>query len=222
MNHIFCAQLFTVFSIFVLFLAAMKEMKRTDYSYMKAGIVASRDFLCINEKLKCMSNVDKTYVCASLNEKDTDEDKNDGIKERCPYSGDVSDGLNYLESNNCPIPDIEDLERAGRITDCCPYYMSKSIVIRADIVFMPYNYLFDPKIRFANKFNLRNAIVILDEAHNVESMCEDAAGTLITSTKIGIALRDINFVISLFFFYQKYVEKIFLMIAIFFRSLTMD
>lgn len=42
-----------------------------------------------------------------------------------------------------------------------------------DVIFMPYNYLFDRKL--ANKYNteLRNSIVILDEAHNIERLCED-------------------------------------------------
>lgn len=34
------------------FFAAMQELKRNEYSYMKAGVVASRDQLCILESLK--------------------------------------------------------------------------------------------------------------------------------------------------------------------------
>ena len=40
---------------------------------------------------------------------------------------------------------------------------------------MPYNYLLDPKIRETFKVNYENAIIIMDEAHNVERVAEDVA-----------------------------------------------
>ena len=40
---------------------------------------------------------------------------------------------------------------------------------------MPYNYLIDPKIRENFKVNYENAIIIMDEAHNVERVAEDVA-----------------------------------------------
>ncbi|XP_055298263.1 regulator of telomere elongation helicase 1 homolog isoform X2 [Sitodiplosis mosellana] len=134
---------------------AMNELKQTEYSYMKAGIVASRDQLCINEELKY----------------------------------------------------IEELGRVGQLETACPYYMSKELAKRADIVFMPYNYLLDPKIRFANKIDLKNAIVIFDESHNVENMCEESASTIITSTTIAIAIRDIKYIIENGLQVENMVEK---------------
>ena len=32
---------------------------------------------------------------------------------------------------------------------------------------MPYNYLFDEHVRKASKIDLANAIIIIDEAHNI-------------------------------------------------------
>jgi Rad3-related DNA helicase len=40
---------------------------------------------------------------------------------------------------------------------------------------MPYNYLIDPKIRENFKINYENAIIIMDEAHNVERVSEEVA-----------------------------------------------
>ena len=40
---------------------------------------------------------------------------------------------------------------------------------------MPYNYLLDPKTRKSQGIDLQSNIVLLDEAHNVEKMCEEAA-----------------------------------------------
>lgn len=90
--------------------------------------------------------------------------------------------------------DIEDLVAVGRKLKCCPYYASKELMDNADIVFMPYNYLLDPKIRKANKVDLSNTIIILDEAHNVEKMCEESASVQLTSSELAIAITDVNHV----------------------------
>jgi len=38
---------------------------------------------------------------------------------------------------------------------------------RADLIFIPYNYLVDPQTRSNQNLNIAKAIVILDEAHNL-------------------------------------------------------
>jgi len=54
-------------------------------------------------------------------------------------------------------------------TSACPYYLSQALAKEAEVVFAPYNYLLDPGIRKALGIDLNNAIVVLDEGHNVES-----------------------------------------------------
>ena len=39
---------------------------------------------------------------------------------------------------------------------------------------LPYNYILNPKMRDAMGINLANNIVIIDEAHNIVSSCEEA------------------------------------------------
>lgn len=50
----------------------------------------------------------------------------------------------------------------------CPYYLSRALTKHAELVFAPYNYILDPAIRDAMGIDLSGAVVILDEAHNVE------------------------------------------------------
>lgn len=38
----------------------------------------------------------------------------------------------------------------------------------------------------------QNAVVILDEAHNVESTCEEAASVSISSTDIALCIGDVT------------------------------
>ena len=50
------------------------------------------------------------------------------------------------------------------------------------MVFCPYNYLVDPVIRASMDINLKNCVVIFDEAHNIEDVARDAGGVDITMT----------------------------------------
>lgn len=67
--------------------------------------------------------------------------------------------------------DIEDIVAIGKRHTLCPYYWSVQLAEDADIVFCPYNYILDPRIRAAVAIELENNIVILDEAHNIEDIC---------------------------------------------------
>ena len=50
--------------------------------------------------------------------------------------------------------DIEDLVRGGNREGLCPYFVSKAILGDVEIVFCPYNYLIDKKIRASMEMNL--------------------------------------------------------------------
>lgn len=172
----------------------MKELKRSAYGHMKAGVVASRDHLCIHPKLKTDSNSNKILKCKQLRSEILEEktEENGPQKTHCTYYDRYKTRLAMFQEST--VLDIEDLVRIGKKLECCPYFTAKHIAEKADIVFMPYNYLLDPRIREINQIDLRNAIVILDEAHNVAKICEDFACTKITSTKISIAVRDTQYV----------------------------
>lgn len=47
----------------------------------------------------------------------------------------------------CQAWDIEDLVSLGRKLRACPYFAARELMVGADIVFCPYNYLLDPQIR---------------------------------------------------------------------------
>lgn len=71
--------------------------------------------------------------------------------------------------------DIEDLVNIGRGFGPCPYYLSRELHKVVDILFAPYNYLIDRENRDSLKVNWVNSVLIFDEAHNLESICADAA-----------------------------------------------
>lgn len=63
--------------------------------------------------------------------------------------------------------DIEDLAKLGKNLGTCPYYGSRSMVLSADLVVLPYQSLLSKSSREALGLNLKSNIVIIDEAHNL-------------------------------------------------------
>lgn len=61
----------------------------------------------------------------------------------------------------------------------------------ADLVFMPYNYLLDKKTRGSSLLSFKDAIVIFDEAHNVESSCYDAVSCEISSDDLNLSEKEL-------------------------------
>jgi fanconi anemia group J protein len=57
----------------------------------------------------------------------------------------------------------------------CPYYTSRTAKESADIIFAPYNYILEPNIRSACGIDLEGAVVVFDEAHNIEDISRSAA-----------------------------------------------
>lgn len=102
------------------------------------------------------------------------------------------------------ILDIEDLVKAGQKLKCCPYFLSKELKQNADIVFMPYNYLLDPKARKAQGVDLQNTVVLLDEAHNIEKVCEEAASLQVQKQAQFFILSIVNTYIYIMY---TYVDK---------------
>ena len=63
----------------------------------------------------------------------------------------------------------------GNENAACPYFATQSMQKSSEIVFCPYNYLLDVGIREHMGLALDNAVVIFDEAHNIEDVCNSLA-----------------------------------------------
>uniref|UniRef100_A0A336L6I5 Regulator of telomere elongation helicase 1 homolog n=1 Tax=Culicoides sonorensis TaxID=179676 RepID=A0A336L6I5_CULSO len=161
---------------------AMAEMKRTSYNFMKAAVIGSRDQLCIHtDVVKELGNANKMHMCRAKI-----------LARSCGFYQRVEQKKDHPDFRDSGILDIEDLVKTGSKHKCCPYFVSKELVEKADIIFMPYNYLLDPKARKANNIELHNSIVILDEAHNVEKMCEESASVQLKSSDIALCMEEIT------------------------------
>ncbi|PJF18139.1 DNA repair helicase (Rad3), partial [Paramicrosporidium saccamoebae] len=75
----------------------------------------------------------------------------------------------------------------------CPYYMARGDLLDAELVLMPYNYLVDRKTaQTISTLDLTDAIVIFDEAHNVESTCGEASSTDISTDILAQCVKEVE------------------------------
>ncbi|XP_021188467.3 regulator of telomere elongation helicase 1 homolog [Helicoverpa armigera] len=167
---------------------AMQELKRSSYKHVKATVLGSRDQMCIHPEVsKETNNMNKVHMCQLK------------VKSRtCYFYNNVESKKEDRAVRGDEILDIEDLVTVGKKLKCCPYYLSKELKQDADIIFMPYNYILDPKSRKANGVELLNNIIILDEAHNVEKMCEESASLQIRTTDVALCIDEITHVMRSF------------------------
>ena len=157
---------------------AVNELKATSYK-PKISVLGSRDQMCINHDVtKLEDNNAKVYACRVK------------ISSRsCMYYNNVEANKSNKDFKN-EILDIEDICRLGNKHSVCPYFMSRELRTDADLIFMPYNYVLDFKLRQTNSVDLQNAIILLDEAHNVEKTCEEAASFELSTYDLANAQAD--------------------------------
>ncbi|CAF0772607.1 unnamed protein product [Rotaria sordida] len=156
----------------------VKEFKSTDYNRMKITVLGSRDQLCIHPEVKSLENSsDKISVCREKIH-----------RKACLFYRNFE--ISKPDIVKLPSMDIEDLVKTGIQKKFCPYFAARELKEKADIIFMPYNYLLDAKARRIHKINVRKSIVIFDEAHNIEQQCEDAASVMISSLDLAACLDD--------------------------------
>lgn len=134
----------------------VNQLRTTEYK-PTISILGSRSQYCINSRAK--SAVDINTACRDL--VDT---------KACVYRN----GVSRLKKKMSNIFDIEEIKEKGKSCGGCPYFASRELSEDAEVIFAPYNYLLDPRIRQTMDINLEGSIVIVDEAHNVEDTCRSA------------------------------------------------
>ncbi|KAH7729614.1 DOG-1 protein [Aphelenchoides avenae] len=159
---------------------------------LRHTILASREQSCINEEVR--KSGDMTSNCREkLEEKDG------------PYGCEFKQNINRAGCGKGPymrsfvnqegggrVWDMEDLVDALRHSEnaMCPNFASNRIMtMDADIIFCPYNYI--PSFGARQDVHLTNSIVILDEAHNIEDTCREAASFSFSENEAYVASKDL-------------------------------
>ena len=156
----------------------VRELKRTAYR-PRTAMLASREHLCVHPKIVARggSNSSSAAAGGSGGEAFSRNDACDRLltENACEYFK----GVPRLLAPGAlpPVADVEELVAAGKRARSCPYYASRTLAECADLVLAPYSYVLDPCVRgsLGEAADLSNALVIVDEAHNVEDTCREAA-----------------------------------------------
>ncbi|KAL1424928.1 hypothetical protein MTO96_019790 [Rhipicephalus appendiculatus] len=154
----------------------VRELKKTDYCHVKMCILSSRERTCVHPV------VSKSTA------------KNEKCKE---LLDDMGCGYYINMKRAPPAPsmepyDLEELVKIGKRIRVCPYYWSLDLMPGADIIFCPYNYLIDPVIRKCLSIDLNNAVVVLDEAHNIEDISREVMSISITQDQLRDIIADLE------------------------------
>ena len=159
------------------------ELKRTKFAKgLKTTVLSSRQQMCRHRVVKQIPGPVLNLGCKSL-----------VSKRACKWYNNTEQYLNGREEDpNNSVLDIEDLIKIGDHKTVCPYYMSRSLTGKADLIFLPYNYLIDPKTRTGLGINWENAVVIFDEAHNIESVCSGSASFDLPVSIIGGSVEELG------------------------------
>lgn len=174
----------------------VRELNKTCYCKdIKMCILSSRDRTCIREDIRDLPG--RNDKCKELISNARSKSKQ---LETCSYYSTLKQDelifTNMHKDFSDKAWDIEDAANYGKQIGACPYFGLRELMRDSSIVFCPYNYLLDPSIRKVMDINLKNSIIIFDEAHNIEDICRDSASFTITSRQIDEILERAGYLLN--------------------------
>ncbi|RMZ55626.1 hypothetical protein APUTEX25_000209 [Auxenochlorella protothecoides] len=157
----------------------MRELRTSGYR-VRSAVLSSRAHTCLHPVVSTLHGQAANRACRSL------------ISRRGCKQHDVERFAKGNPDASLEVLDIEDLVRLGTQRQLCPFLLSKEYATTADILFVPYNYLIDPQRRKSLNISWKNAVLIFDEAHNVESVCSDAASFDLTAGVLAGSIEELG------------------------------
>ncbi len=177
----------------------VKELRNTRYR-PKHAVLGSREQMCVNPKVKKPDGSSKAsdinHNCSITIRDHKCKFKNNVESFQAPQNESSSQGA---WNNTQPVMDMEDLVTMGKTHKVCPFYYTRGQVENAELILVPYNYLFDRESRKTTLADVPwdNAVVIFDEAHNLESFASESASFDLTSKDIAGCMMEIDKALNL-------------------------
>lgn len=165
---------------------AIKELKRV-YPTLNSIILGSRKVYCQNEDVKDLKDLDL------INEKCSEYcDTN-----KCMFYNNL---LLHDNSSMKGIYDLENMEQYCKEKKVCSYFVTRKLSSDCDIIFMPYNLLFTKDGRASINIELKDSVVMIDEAHNIYD-------TIIQMNTVTLSIEIIQKYYDAFIKYKSKYEK---------------
>lgn len=137
----------------------------------------------VDEKCRRMTN--------GLNKKKIEEGETENV-ELCEYHENLyeMDPENYLPSG---VYSFDSLTTYCKEKKICPYFTVRRMISFCNIIIYSYHYLLDPKIsERVSKELSKDAIVIFDEAHNIDNVCIESLSLDLTNDMLKRASKGAN------------------------------
>jgi regulator of telomere elongation helicase 1 len=160
----------------------VRELKKTVYSPRMVVLGSREQAGCVNEQVRRIpSGSVQSAVCSKL-----------CGKGQCQYRLKVNSVVTELGKMSLRerVMDLEELGGFAKRRGGCPFYTGKELAQSADLVLLPYNYLFEPET--SKNFTLSGAVVVIDEAHNIDSFCCESASVEVSSDEFVMAGRELG------------------------------
>ncbi|CAA7261430.1 unnamed protein product [Cyclocybe aegerita] len=161
-------------------------------SRIRTVALGSRKQLCINDHLRSRAR-DLDEACRELlGEKE---------EKRCKYLppvGEEEKMLDFRDQVLAAPKDIEDLATAGRLAETCPYFGSRRAIPQAQLVTLPYNLLLQKSAREALGIDLKDQIVLIDEAHNLIPTLLSLSTAYLPQSTLTLAFQQVCTYVSRF------------------------
>ena len=156
----------------------IQELKKTVYRPINA-VISSREQSCINEYINQFNGGILNLKCKYAIKKG-----------ECKYfKGKSSENKGWSAFDGLTV---DELKIKGKKYKFCPYHFEKDKSQNSDIVFLPYNYIFDLKILKRTKLILENSIIIIDEGHNLQDVCNESSSIDLDTNIIDEIIVDLK------------------------------
>ncbi|KAL4481081.1 hypothetical protein ABPG72_015036 [Tetrahymena utriculariae] len=159
----------------------VKEIKTTAYQ-PKIIVQGSREQYCIKKEFQQLKggllNTSCQKAISQLNP-----------QTYCRYfKGTMDESRDFFKLR---MPDIEDLRSDGYNNNYCPFYHTQKVNNAVDVLFLPYNYLLDRNVMNQANINIKNAVIIFDEAHNIHKSAEEGYSLFLNYSSLCAAEADL-------------------------------
>ncbi|TBU32464.1 DNA repair helicase [Dichomitus squalens] len=173
--------------------AETDEQREKEKNFYGIGLT-SRKNLCIHPEVskekkgkvvdaRCR-DLTNSAVCTKGRE-------NPGSVELCDWH----ENLGKLEPGNLIPPGIwtlADVLQHGRENKICPYFLVRRMMPFVDVIIYSFHYLLDPKVaEQVSKELTKDAIVVFDEAHNIDNVCIESLSIDLTRPMLDSAARSV-------------------------------
>ncbi|XP_019745923.1 ATP-dependent DNA helicase DDX11 isoform X2 [Hippocampus comes] len=137
--------------------------------------LGSRQNLCVNEEVRRLGSLQRINDrCMEMQKNkhkrphhdDDAKRKRGSAKSGCPYNK-ISALQQMRDELLGSVHDIEQLLKLGKESHSCPYYATRLAVPPAQLVVLPYQMVLHEATRRAAGIQLKDQVLIIDEAHNL-------------------------------------------------------